>query len=73
MVILDLSETGIYGEYTARSFPWWDESDDGTQLCDLCAYPVMADMINVVELDDYCYHVCPDCLEYFESVERCRV
>jgi hypothetical protein len=53
-------ETGIYGGYTAQSFPWWDDTDVGTQLCDLCAHPIMADMIHVVELDDYCYHVCPD-------------
>jgi hypothetical protein len=61
-------ETGIYAGYAGPSFPWWDDSDDGTQLCDLCAHPIMADMLNVVELDDYCYHVCPGCLEYFESV-----
>jgi len=61
-------ETGLYGGYSTRSFPWWDDTDDGIQLCDLCAYPIMADMIHVVELDDYSYHVCPDCAEYFESV-----
>jgi len=55
-------EIGIYGGYTARSFPWWDDFEDGTQLCDLCAYPVFSDIVQVVELDGYCYHVCPDCL-----------
>ena len=39
---------------------WW--------CCDICGYPVIADGVEVLELDGYCYHVCPECVEYFESV-----
>ena len=42
--------------------------DENWWCCDLCGYPVVQDMVEVFELDGYCYSVCPECMVYFESV-----
>ena len=43
-------------------------SDNKWYYCNMCGYPVVLDMVKVFELDIYCYHVCPECMVYFESI-----
>ena len=55
--------------YRTGALPLY-QPDEDWWCCDICGYPVIADGVEVLELDGYCYHVCPECVEYFE---RCRV